>query len=363
MEMNQIAKNALQYFCDYCKEKKIQVEKTENSSKDVRLEISNSHERTQVIIYHTGKIVPGGKKNNLRNEFEELKTKFQSGKVDASSEEKTKACTVKYDILLKELREKIKESLKQTGITLEIANKPTSTIEYIAKISKGSKNLTLTQFNNGTLCIQGKEDDFLHEICDIVEQVANPAEKDVIARFISGDEETLKIFVAKCTPEILELAEKNIKKKLGQVYDFLEPYDQKWFVAAECLCLAKVPLPEFSPIVMPASKAFEGFVKKLLVGIGLYDPGYFKTENYNFGVLNDDKNPKRIAVCAKDKNVNTMLKKIDVCIKTNRHFMMHSDESKITKLDKHEEAEEKVKNILSDTKDFFDTFNKIFNLI
>jgi hypothetical protein len=58
-----------------------------------------------------------------------------------------------------------------------------------------------------------------------------------------------------------------------------------------------------------------------------------------------------------------MLEKIDVCVKTNRHFMMHSDESKITKVDSQEEAEEKVNTIFKDTKEIFDYFNDLFNLL
>jgi hypothetical protein len=40
---------------------------------------------------------------------------------------------------------------------------------------------------------------------------------------------------------------------------------------------------------MPASKAFEGFAKKLLVGIGLFEAAYFKTEDANFSALYDKK--------------------------------------------------------------------------
>jgi len=123
--------------------------------------------------------------------------------------------------------------------------------------------------------------------------------------------------------------------------------------------MAGVPLPEFSPLVMPASKSFEGFAKKLLVSIGLFDKDHFKTKNASFSYLNDPTNPKRKAICDKEKYAETMLKRLSVCLDTNRNFMMHSDESKITKINSQEEAEEKVRTVFKDTKEIFDYFRDL----
>jgi hypothetical protein len=246
---------------------------------------------------------------------------------------------------------------------LEIAESPGSTIEYRAKITRNDSSLTLTQFNNGTLLLQGKTDKVFDDSCDLIEKIANPSDKEVIARFISSNEKNLEVFAAKYTPALIDLAEGNVKKKIGDVYDYLEPYDRKWFVASECLCLTAIPLPEYSPLVMPASKAFEGFAKKLLVGIGLFEADYFKKKNAIFSALYDNNNPKRKTICDKEMHANTMLKKIGVCLDTNRNFMMHSDESKITKVDSQEEAEEKVNSVFKDTKEIFDYFNNLYSLL
>jgi len=185
----------------------------------------------------------------------------------------------------------------------------------------------------------------------------------VITRFISDDEEKLKFFAEKYTPELIATAGDNVREKIGDVYDYLKPYDQKWFVASECLCLTKIPLPEFSPLVMPASKAFEGFAKKLLVGIGLFEADHFKRKNANFSALNDENNLKRKTICDKEKYAGTMLKKISLCLDMNRNFMMHSDESKITKVDSQEEAEKKVNSIFEDTREIFSYFNGLYSLL
>jgi len=357
--------NIAKVFRSYCDSKNYQFKQSEESN-NLRIDISNLSERTIVKIYfNTGTVQIQGKQNSLKAEIEKLKKDFEVNPQSFLGAEITeiKACATRYDIMLPALRTKIKESLNTLEATVETTESPSSAIEYRAKISRNRYSLTLTQFNNGTLLLQGKTDKLFEDSCDLLERVADPSDKEVIARFISSDERNLEIFAAKYTPALIVLAEGNVKEKTGDVYDYLEPYDRKWFVASECLCLTKIPLPEFSPLVMPASKAFEGFTRKLLVGIGLFEADHFKTKNANVSPLYDSNNPKRKTICDKERHLDTMLKRIGVCLDVNRHFMMHSDESRVTKVDLQEEAEEKVNTIFKDTKEIFDYFNDLFNLL
>lgn len=351
-------------FTDYCDSKNYQVKQSQESN-NLRLDVSNLRERTIVKIYYNNTVQVQGKQNSLKAEMEKLKATFEANPQSFIEGEKQeiKACATRYDILLLNLRGKIKESLDGLEAKLEFVENPKSNIKYRAKITRNDSSLTLTQFNNGTLLLQGKMDKLFDDSCNLIEKIANPSDKEVIARFISSDEKNLELFAAKYTPQLIELAENNVKNKIGDVYDYLEPYDRKWFVASECLCLTKIPLPEFSPLVMPASKAFEGFVKKLLVGIGLFEADYLKTKDANFSALYDKKNSKRKSICDEEKHADTMLEKIGVCLDMNRNFMMHSDESKITKVDSPEEAEEKVNTIFKDTKEIFDYFNGLYSLL
>jgi len=45
-----------------------------------------------------------------------------------------------------------------------------------------------------------------------------------------------------------------------------------------------------------------------------------------------------------------MLKNISVCLDKYRNFMMHSDDSKITKVDTHEDAEKRLMKYLKNKK-------------
>ncbi|HJH27497.1 MAG TPA: hypothetical protein C5S37_12235 [Methanophagales archaeon] len=363
-QTNSITEKRAKVFIDYCKNKNYQINQSEESS-NLRLDISNLSERTIVKIYNTGTVQIQGKQNSLKTEMETLKVQIETNPQSFLGYEtrEIKACTQRYDIMLPELRTNIKESLNMLEAIEEITENPSSTIEYRAKITRNNFSINLTQYNNGTLLLQGKTDKLFEDSCDLIERIANPSDKEIISRFISSDERNLEIFAAKYTPALIILAEGNVKKKIGVVYDYLESYDQKWFVASECLCLTKIPLPEFSPLVMPASKAFEGFAKKLLVGIGLFETDHFKRKNANFSALNDENNPKRKTICNKEKYAGTMLKKNSLCLDTNRNFMMHSDESKVTKVDNQEDAEKKVNKIYEDAKEIFEYFNDIYNLL
>ncbi|MCK4734169.1 MAG: type II toxin-antitoxin system RnlA family toxin [Methanophagales archaeon] len=362
-QTNSITDKIAKVFTDYCDSKNYQVKPSEEQN-NLRLDISNLHEKAIVKIYSTGTVQIQGRQNSLKTEMENLKAQYEENPKSFLGYEKRdiKASATRYDIMLPKLRTKIKESLNTLEETVEITENATPAIEYRAKINRNKSSITLTQYNNGTLLLQGKTDKLFDDSCDLIEKIANPSDEEVIARFISDDEENLKFFTERYTPKLIVTAEDNVKEKIGDVFNYLEPHDQKWFVASECLCLTKIPLPEFSPLVMPASKAFEGFAKKLLVDIGVFEPNHFKTKNASFSPLSDVKNPKRKTVCQKEKYVDTYLKRISLDLDMFRNFMMHSDDSNVTKVETIEDALSKVKKIFEETKEIFEYFNDSFTI-
>ena len=99
------------------------------------------------------------------------------------------------------------------------------------------------------------------------------------------------------------------------------------------------------------------------MAIGLFDADHFKTKNASMSRLYDKNDPRRKAICEKEKYADTMLNKISLCLETNRNFMMHSDDSRITKIESQTKADEKLDTILGDTKEIFDYFNTDYGLI
>ncbi len=359
------AEKIARVFDDYCKAHNYQVQMKTTADNDIRLDISNLKDRTVVNIYHTSKINVQGSQNPLRNEMEQLREAYEKdpGSFISVKATESKACATRYDIMLPALRRSVKDNLghiRDSKIT--ISDNPSANIEYSVKLQRQSYSVSFTQYSNGTLLLQGKTDALFSECCDLIESLCDPSEKEVISRFISSDEESLRVFVAKYTPELIKLAETKTKESLDVAYDYLEPYDQKWFVASECISMTEIPLPEYSPVVMPASKAFEGFAKKLLVHIGLFPKDHFKDKKANFANLSDSSNPSRKAICDKDKHADSFLKKLAVCLDMSRNFMMHSDDARVTKIESPKEAREKLDSIFRDTKEIFEYFNDIYGL-
>lgn len=362
-----ISKLTEDFLDKYCQEKKYVVKK-EGKGNYKRIDVSNVIESIPLTLYETGKLVVGGSpKGKLRPEFEGIKQKLAENPEILGGDviQKLKACSTKYSILLPSTKDSIKNGLSAIDGKVQYYDNPTPSEDYRAKLTAGSKAVSVTQYKNGTLFIQGKEDDLFSGICDLIEKTATPSEVEIISRFFANDEDSLKAFTASYSPELLEVAEKRIRNVIGSdTFEFLEPYDQKWFIAAECLRIANIPLPEYSPIVMPASKAFEGYIKRLLIKVGFYPTNHFDTKGAKFDFINDPKNPVRISFIAKEKYADTFLKEINLALDTHRNFMMHSDDSNVTKLDTYEKAVDKLDDIYNDIVKIHTYFksNPIFGL-
>jgi hypothetical protein len=362
MKDKENTQKVVETFIDFCKSKGYQC-KTAETEHCIRLDVSNSKDKANLNFYYTGKIVPQGGESSLKQELIELKARWETDPslFITGVSLKTRACNTTYMIMLPDLRKKIKGVIAEYD-NAEVIDNPKADTEYRAKITDGTSLLTITQFSNGTLWLQGKEGSVFDSFCSSVEKIASPSDKEIISRFISSDKDKVDLFASRYTPELLSNAEKNVRGRLSDVYDYLETQDRKYFVASECLILSELILPEYSACVMPASKGFEGFAKKLLIGIGLFDRDYFKNKKANFGFLNDKTNPKRKAICDKSKYNESYLDKLSNSLDFCRNFMMHSDDSQVTKVENRDEAIEKVNFIQKETKDIFEYFKSIYGL-
>lgn len=364
VEKNQNVDPIVDVWTQWCNEKGLQVQPS--PIKDgIKLDISDLSDRVNVNIYNRGTILVQGKKSTLKTECDSFKKDFENDRRSfiKKGQPGFTAYAQKYDIMLPALRNDFKKALEETGYVVKITNLPQADKEYVAQVTSNGMILTVTQYKTGTLLIQGRKSPFFEELCDVVERVAKPGPQDIAVRYISGDEKSLEVFAKQNTIEIITIAENNIRTKLGKAFDYLELHDQNGLIAAECLRIANIPLPEYSPIVMPASKAYEGFAQKLLTGIGLFSAGHFSSKNATFRDLNDYTNPNRKKICNSEKHADTYLKKINVALDEYRHFMMHSDSSSVTKLNTLQEAEAKLTDLLKSVKENFEYFNHVFKFM
>lgn len=355
------------YIDNYCQEKGYQVAKSEVAN-GIKLEISNLSEKIPLVLYSSGSIVPQGSPNSfLRKEFEQLKAELDENPnlLKNTSVATIKSCTQKYEIILSELQNNIKDGLTSLGYSVDLQSNLNNNEIYRAKIQHSSMSLNIIQYKTGTLLIQGKQNTLFDEVCTLIEKVARPAGQEVVVRFIADNSDALDSFNALFNPELQNRATESVKAKIGfDAFAFLEEHDQKYLVASECLRLCNIPLPEFSPIVMPASKAFEGFTKKLVISLGILDSNYFASKTANFSIVKDKNQPRTKAVIDKDRYAETYLSRLILSLDMFRNFMLHSDDSTVTKVNTFGEAEGKLNDLFKELKELYHYFksNTVFEI-
>jgi hypothetical protein len=355
------------YINDYCHSKGYQVVKTEVAN-GIKLEISNLSEKIPVTIFDTGKMLPqGSPKSLLFQEFQKLKTDLEQNPDLLKNTGTTliKSCNQKYEIIITELQNAIKDELNTLKYEVDLQTNSNANEIYRAKIQNNNMNLSLIQYKSGTLLLQGKQNSLFDDICSMIEKIAKPTDREIVVRFIADNSNALDSFNATFNPDLQSRAEENIKINIGiDAFNFLEDHDKKYLVASECLRLCKVPLPEFSPIVMPASKSFEGFTKKMVIGLGIEDAAYFQYKNANFARLKDKTQPRTKAVIEKERYAETFLSRLILSLDMFRNFMLHSDDSSVTKINSFTEADSKLDELLKEFKEIYDYFhsNTIFGI-
>lgn len=340
----------LQNFINYFTQNNLHY-KQDEIPHGIKLDVSDLTNKATVIIYNTGTVSIQGSDSPLKDRLERFKGNIRYPAI--------LACTQKYIVLARDLQNAIREELRNIPNIESEEKKVTPSKVYCLSLKKDLFQATVTQFTNGTILIQGKADDLFNDVCDRIEHIAQPSLQEVATRFISFDEDKVNNFAKACSPELIETARGKAKICLDeQLFDFLDDHDKKYVVAAFCLKLRQIPLPEYSPIVMPLSKAFEGFTKKVLISLNLADKAETKKPDWNFGKVWGSQEYRDFI--RKDVYHKNFLEKLKAEIPFSRHMFMHSDEDPSAQLDTYEKAEQKINeiaNIMKETYRYFASKN------
>lgn len=316
----------------------------------VRLEVSDLKNKIIVNTYSNGTVQPQGSPCSLLDEMNEL---LKSAQVDPKefflkdipSVSAHEARVSVFRIADENLQERIKKSIETLPYTREDL-KPTDrrSISYRYKLKIDPLLIVVTQFTNGTLLLQGKADSLWDEICTIVEKQAGLTTREVASRFISKSPEDAEQIVRLITDEIIKEAENEAQNAIGQeCYNFLEDWDKKYLVSSFCLVKSGIELPEYSCLVMPTAKSYEGYVIRLLISLNLTTKTEIKRPGWDFG--NIWRSSKYNTYCSKNRLRRGQLEKLENKIKTVRHLMMHSNGAILTQITSREEAGERIKEL------------------
>ena len=232
--------------------------------------------RVPINFYSTGRILVQGKDSPLKTKLTEWANLRQAG-ADQAQAKASQAGQVshnsRYIVAPAKFQTIREEVIDQFSATITYRPTAQSAEVYRAEIVRGNERITVTQFQTGTLFVQGRSSQLFDDLCDALDQRLAQSFADRAARYLPIETaETTRLFLASADAE--NDAWNWVGKGLGQeVFDFLSVHDQQTIVSGAGILLALQEtgrqLAEFSPVVMPFGKAFEGFVIRLAIHLGL----------------------------------------------------------------------------------------------
>lgn len=233
--------------------------------------ITDGASQVPVNIYTTGIINVQGKDSDLKSKLQEWTNLELSGISDKRSQtqfEDTKSRTAKF-LVIPTNRSIIRDEVIPI-IPAEIVFREAmgAAEEYRVEIRDDISRVTVTQYESGTLMIQGVSSPLFEQVCEVLDEHLVQTFSDRAARFIPGNKERQAASAYLDLPESENEAVQWLTTQIDRkAIDFLYPNDQQTLAAAagvrNAVRATEQDLPDYSVIVMPFAKAYEGFLIKL----------------------------------------------------------------------------------------------------
>ena len=130
--------------------------------------------------------------------------------------------------------------------------------------------------------------------------------------------------------------------QLGDAYAFLPEHDRVSVVSAYCLLERCPELPEYSAVVMPIARAYEGFLRELCLKEGLATAEELANPSFALGTVFDAGRPATKAFKKRGRRHKGMLDTLKGDLQFSRHFLMHSDPAAASRVESLEEARKHI---------------------
>ena len=124
------------------------------------------------------------------------------------------------------------------------------------------------------------------------------------------------------------------------------------------MLLSDLKLVDFSPVIMPVGKVYEGFLGELVVKLGMCTRTALQDPKYNIMYSFDSKDAK--ALMAKVSTHQAKLESAKQRLKEFRHIQLHSQSSQFVQCGTAKEAQTFIERVMNDMQALFDYFKKYF---
>ena len=242
--------------------------------------------------------------------------------------------------------------ISSSGINLVVRVNQPHTFK-VWEITNGQfDNVVVSLYNSRSLTVLGKTWTCWKAVCGWIEEKIDAPVKQIIARFAvqGGFTEQVESFT---TSTLLTQSENAVQARLGTSFNFLYHHDQSFMTSAYCVLQANLLLPEFSTVVMPVAKAFEGYFKRVLIHnnpsvqteISKSNFSFSKYFDFNRAILEHEINLSNYGVAlpaTKVAAINLIYKKF----KEYRHLVSHSGPPVVITIDTNDDARSRIDAIL-----------------
>ena len=243
--------------------------------------VTDGTTRLPVNFYHTGKIVVQGRSCGMKTALTEWANLTQAGfRAEVAVTPARRNRVAKYFVIPDNI-EKIHEVVRR--LPGEVTEKETGgpAEVYRVEVRYEGHRVTITQYSSGTLMVQGLSSPHFDAVCEILDEHLTQSFSERAIRFIVGEVERTVATTYLEQPEAENEAIQWLLEQIDQsVLEFLYENDQRTLLAAAGVRNAfqrtKQSLPDYSVIVMPFAKPFEGFMIRLAVHLGLTTEGTLK---------------------------------------------------------------------------------------
>lgn len=253
--------------------------------------VTNGQDNIPVSFYTTGKALIQGKAGSLQADIQawwqnlnfvpsSTPTK-DSTPVSVSSVSPSAASgrTARFYVAQDRIK-RVKQLLIEFGGQI---HEPTPDLHqfYRAEIRRGSDKTLASQFKTGTLLVQGRTGELFEEVCKLLEGVLSQPFAERGARYVPDSEREAALeYLNK--PEAEREALDWIDEHLGQgVFEFLPSNEREGYISGSSVLLwlktSSRKLPDYSTVVMPFARAYEGFVIQLAIHLGIATEEKIKT--------------------------------------------------------------------------------------
>jgi len=221
------------------------------------------------------------------------------------------------------------------------------------RLTRTTDALRVTVYETGTVVLQGRNTALFDEVCSLVETLGESGVNEIAVRFVTQSSDEAERLAALLSPKLMLDADEELKSSLGESYHYLAQHDRKYLQSSLCLLSAGLDLPEYSCLVMPASKGLEGFCKKLMVSLGIVTEEEVRAAGFSWGAIRDKPN---YAEARKDKDSRVFLDKMAAELEFSRNFMLHSSDKPYMQVATSTDARKDVDRILDAVRDIFAFF-------